>query len=736
MTSPISESTSAAATTVAPVAVRSASTEVPSSEEGHEALLHELLGGPVRPFHEWKWHEAANFKKLHETRGDNSFTATNVTGEIASGCTGPFQPYPGAPCTHSTTLLHERVGCEVSCKALCAAVEAPRKESISPLCEDTAMQALTPLLDNYTIPISHQGPEYFDSGTQASVASICVIMVGLPARGKTFLAQKICRLLGWHGSRAKVLNVQVAWRRLILEYKKCRKSMECSPVLLAGAVTSQAERSIPSCSGMTSAIAATAVGDAAQDAGIPDNRGDECISAAQPTSSPSGSPEHQRQQKQQSSDYLGAEHFRALVSEPDSMERRMYRRVLERYAVDAKSFYANGGEVLVVNDDFPTEELRDEAEALFSPLASQTFFMEVIRGSKMNQKFNELKVSDAAEYPTHLQPNDAMDDFTRRVEYLASVYTTLTSSAVDEEKDAGAQENGTDTSLNNVDADVGTVKKRRMKRYVKLVNSLEIEVHGVTGFTASRIVSYVMNLTQMKVQHPIYFTRHGESLYNLDDRIGGDPSLTAAGTKGAIELLGFLASLKENYTTKAQTSRQKETLDGVSNAKGESRKSDDKNQTDSDRQAVVEIWTSQLRRAIQTVEPSETLLGIKTLRWSSLNEIHAGVCEDLTYAEVRDKYPLIDQFRRSNKYTFRYPEGESYQDLVMRLEPVIMELENADRVVVVVAHQAVLRALLAYYGSTSAESCVRLAVPHRTVWRCQYDSKGIASLDELSFSEQ
>lgn len=42
------------------------------------------------------------------------------------------------------------------------------------------------------------------------------------------------------------------------------------------------------------------------------------------------------------------------------------------------------------------------------------------------------------------------------------------------------------------------------------------------------------------------------------------------------------------------------------------------------------------------------------------------------------------------RYSYRYPRGESYEDLVSRLEPLIMELERQDSVVVV-AHQAVIR---------------------------------------------
>ena len=46
--------------------------------------------------------------------------------------------------------------------------------------------------------------------------------------------------------------------------------------------------------------------------------------------------------------------------------------------------------------------------------------------------------------------------------------------------------------------------------------------------------------------------------------------------------------------------------------------------------------------------------------------------------------------------SYRYPRGESYEDLVARLEPVIMELERQENVLVI-GHQAVLRCLLAYF---------------------------------------
>ena len=49
-----------------------------------------------------------------------------------------------------------------------------------------------------------------------------------------------------------------------------------------------------------------------------------------------------------------------------------------------------------------------------------------------------------------------------------------------------------------------------------------------------------------------------------------------------------------------------------------------------------------------------------------------GVCEGMTYEEIQATYPEEFALRDADKYHYRYPTGESYQDLVARLEPVIM----------------------------------------------------------------
>ena len=37
----------------------------------------------------------------------------------------------------------------------------------------------------------------------------------------------------------------------------------------------------------------------------------------------------------------------------------------------------------------------------------------------------------------------------------------------------------------------------------------------------------------------------------------------------------------------------------------------------------------------------------------------------------------------TDKFHYRYPRGESYEDLVARLEPVIMEMERQDSLLII-----------------------------------------------------
>ncbi|GFT78854.1 hypothetical protein NPIL_532082 [Nephila pilipes] len=205
--------------------------------------------------------------------------------------------------------------------------------------------------------------------------------------------------------------------------------------------------------------------------------------------------------------------------------------------------------------------------------------------------------------------------------------------------------------------------------FMKIFNAGEkVLVHRHEGHIQSRVVYYLMNIHILP--RSIYLTRHGESVLNLKGRIGGDAELSKRGWEYTQALARFIQ--EQNIPR-------------------------------------LRVWTSQLQRTIQTA----AAIDAPQERWKALNEIDAGICEEMTYEEIQEQYPEDFAARDQDKFHYRYPRGESYEDLVARLEPVIMELERQENVLVV-GHQAVLRCLLAYFLDKNSE-LPYLRVPLHTV---------------------
>ncbi|KAK6473835.1 6-phosphofructo-2-kinase/fructose-2,6-bisphosphatase 4 isoform X1 [Huso huso] len=212
--------------------------------------------------------------------------------------------------------------------------------------------------------------------------------------------------------------------------------------------------------------------------------------------------------------------------------------------------------------------------------------------------------------------------------------------------------------------------KDRDLSYIKIMEvGNRYLVNRVLDHIQSRIVYYLMNIHI--APRSIYLCRHGESELNVKGRIGGDSGLSARGKLFA----KFLGKFIQEQNIKD-----------------------------------LKVWTSQMKRTIQTAEA----LGVPYEQWKALNEIDAGVCEEMMYEEIQDHYPLEFALRDQDKYRYRYPKGESYEDLVQRLEPVIMELERQENVLVI-CHQAVMRCLLAYFLDKTAEELPYLKCPLHTV---------------------
>jgi broad specificity phosphatase PhoE/predicted kinase len=207
--------------------------------------------------------------------------------------------------------------------------------------------------------------------------------------------------------------------------------------------------------------------------------------------------------------------------------------------------------------------------------------------------------------------------------------------------------------------------------FVKIIDvGRTLVLHRVAGYLLARVVHFLLNLHVQP--RSVRLTRHGESEFNVLGRIGGDSPLSDAGRSYARTLASVVRA----------------------------RSGDD-----------VVVWTSTLRRTIETAE----VLGLPYRPWRALDEIDAGVCDGMTYDEIAATMPNEYEARQADKFRYRYPRGESYQDVIQRLEPVIFELERERRPVLIVGHQAVLRALYAYMMDRPPNECPYVSIPLHSI---------------------
>jgi len=170
----------------------------------------------------------------------------------------------------------------------------------------------------------------------------------------------------------------------------------------------------------------------------------------------------------------------------------------------------------------------------------------------------------------------------------------------------------------------------------------------------------------------IYLSRHGESMYNKEDRIGGNPNLSPDGYAYSRILSDYVNRLDIKF-----------------------------------------VMTSELIRTIETAQS----INHPKMNMNCLNEINSGICEHLTYEEVRVKYPEIYAARNNDKYNYRYPQGESYDDLVIRLKPIFDMIDRSTGPILIIAHQAVLRVIYGVLMNIDKYRFPYISIPLHTLIR-------------------
>jgi probable phosphoglycerate mutase len=182
--------------------------------------------------------------------------------------------------------------------------------------------------------------------------------------------------------------------------------------------------------------------------------------------------------------------------------------------------------------------------------------------------------------------------------------------------------------------------------------------------------------------HRILFVRHGETDYNLANRLQGqrDIALNALGRKQASAIGAKLATLLPDDLARLH--------------------------------AAGEFYASPLWRTRETMELARAAMGFAPTIYRLdplLKELTFGAWEGLTWREVDARDPAGAAAREADKWNFAPPGGESYAMLAERVRPWLAA-RKAD--CFVVSHGGVARAFMALIGGAS-----QLTAENADIWQ-------------------
>ncbi|KAJ2001676.1 6-phosphofructo-2-kinase [Coemansia thaxteri] len=499
---------------------------------------------------------------------------------------------------------------------------------------------------------------------------LVVVMVGLPARGKSYIVKKLKRYLSWLGFQTKIFNVGD------------RRRLAGSADDHAHVVTSRdAARSVQAREASSSAEPACADCD-----------------RSRPLLSSSG-------MQTPSCNHCATRHSSAFFDPDNAKAKQIREQVALDVFEDLLRWLQAGGQIAIHDATNSTIERRG---ALISRLKSEAdvnlLFVESICTDKDIINRNIKLKTQSPDY-VGIDPEIAEADFRARLRNYERAYRTI-----------------------------GAAEEKLDVQYCKIIDvGKKVIAYNIQGFLESQVVFYLM---QMNLEsRVIYVTRHGESEDNAAGRIGGDASLAPNGTRYARALARFIdrrrvefaAEVEENNRrlahfmasgTSSGSNSEPESV--ASHASGASTSYSMPSSLRRHVQPDFEIWTSMLKRTMETVEFFDPLrYRIKNIR--SLNEIYAGKCEGMTYEEIAREYPDEYEARQLDKFYYRYPGigGESYADVVLRLQQVIVELERIRHSVLLVTHRAMARTLLSYFMDISTTHMPDMDLPLGFIYGCE-----------------
>ncbi|KAK8179174.1 6-phosphofructo-2-kinase-domain-containing protein [Phyllosticta citribraziliensis] len=517
-------------------------------------------------------------------------------------------------------------------------------------------------------------------------AKLLIVMVGLPARGKSYITKKLARYLNWLQHEARIFNV--GERRRIAAGGGGTSNPEPSPKAERRPTDSVRRESI-------STGAPQGVIEQKQQLHPPHLAAKILVNGhevpQQNGTPPPPTNEIEEEKKRDEEDRKFLKEAFPELTQQKTPERLPTVEVMDQ---SASFFDPNNYKAALLREQCAMETLDDAIDylrntsgtvaildATNSTLERRSAIVRRVRdrcGVELNVLFVESLCKDERLLESNMRlklsgpdykdkdPVVALEDFKKRVAIYEKAYVPL-----------------------------GDYEERNNMAYVQMIDvGRKVISHQIRGFIAAQAVYYLLNFNL--APRMIWITRHGESMDNVAGKIGGDSDLSESGRRYAEAVTKFIKYEREAWEIRQ---REKNMAAHFPPQPGDMSPPNPYFMAEEEppRKNCC-VWTSMLKRAIQTAQYfDEEDFDLKQMRM--LDELNAGLMEGMTYDQIREKYTAEFDLRRQDKLQYRYPGpgGEGYLDVINRLRPVIVELERMTDHALLITHRSVARVLLAYF---------------------------------------